>query len=674
MNSILTFSALQEHLASADIRTVIDSLNTIAAVTPAARLIQSALELSAKVLTEDKSQLAAQLIGRLNPHRDNPEIGAFLSTITPPVGTLQAVDTGYSTHIAARMSEHPIEIKIGLPPFYIYSYEELPDGTLLLDTMGGLWRGKLGDPAGFQQVSKERSLVEIPAHILEAHGGHARGIRKLRDGRTLSWSGDFTLRLWDAQIQPLQVLVGHTKGVRGAIELSSGQIISWSNDTTLRFWSSEGEALSEMVGHQKMIIGAIEVSGGRILSWSRDWTLRLWASDGAQLAVMVGHTAWVESVTELPDGRFLSWSLGEIVLRVWRSDGQFDGIFEWPFSYIRVVQVFSDGRIICAGYDKTVILTLSMLSPLPAAAHPAIVQGITGLPDGRFLSWTYGHDLTMWDANGQKLGILTGHTLQIYGAMVVDDGQILSWCGRYGETDLRLWDSQGNALQKVERDYSLNMYALKPPIGVKNNRFTFSNGNSVSWNSYLFVRVNEIVLSDPAGKTLKILVGRSNLPTDLHQDQILDLIEYVEDVKFLNDRLIVWSHTGGYIFDLHGDVVARFQKRETSRLRLALLSDELFVLHPQRNNTDICVYDLTGTHVKEFKAHNAWHIYANIIKNRCIVTWADDGAVKVWDAQTFEQTHAYYMDYPVKACAVLSESPLRLAIGDNSGRIAVVSV
>lgn len=703
MESLLTFSMLQERLSSTEIRAVFESLNDAARENPAARLIQSALELSESVLSEDTSQLAAQLIGRLTVHRDSPAIAAFLDTIIPPAGTLQAVNTGYSTHIAARMSELPQEASLlrpsinELPHLLPEIWFRLPDGDEIKRHRKGLnfrsgkyiFEKPLKQTHGafredfklsnthFISTFEQGAMLLWDTHTHEAlwligHTAAVRGVVMMADGQLLSWSGDHTLRLWEPSGRPLRVLSGHTKGIWGVLQLSDGGFVSWSKDTTLRRWSADGEPLAVMIGHTKTILGVRVLSDGRFISWSKDNTLRLWSPNGEALTVMVGHTGWPSNVLELPDGRFLSWSIGEIILRVWSPNGQLDGIFEGHQEAIHFVASHSKGKLISYAHLKALAWKLDMLSPLPKSAHPAIVWGITALTDGRFISWSFDREITLWSRDGQKLRTLTGHILQVRGAAIVDE-QILSWSGRYSRQDLRLWDADGNAIRTFERADDLNTDALKTAIRAKNSRFTLSTGNYVIWHSYPFAGVNELVLYDPAGAMLKILIGRSNLPTGLRRDQILDLIGYVEDVNFLNDCLIVWSRMGGYIFDSHGDVIARFPKEDTSRVRLALLSEELFVIHPQRSHAAVRIYASDGTLVKALEAHRAGDIYAAIIKNRCIITWADDGVVKVWDAHTFEQTHAFYMDYPVTACAVLSESPLRLAIGDKSGRIAVVS-
>jgi WD40 repeat protein len=145
------------------------------------------------------------------------------------------------------------------------------------------------------------------------------GAQVLSDGRVLSWSWDYTLRLWDGKSgAPLAVMVGNTSGVQGAQVLPDGRVLSWSQLGNLRIW--DGQSGAPLVEIDDEVEGAQVLPDGRVLSWSWDGTLRLWdGQSGAPLAVMEGHTDRIEGARVLPDGKLLSWSRDH-TLRLW--DGQ----------------------------------------------------------------------------------------------------------------------------------------------------------------------------------------------------------------------------------------------------------------------------------------------------------------------------------------------------------------
>ena len=195
----------------------------------------------------------------------------------------------------------------------------------------------------------------------------------LSDGNILSWSGDFTLRLWDGRSgKCLFVFKGHSSSVSGACTLSDGKILSWSEDGTLRLWDGQsGRCLRVLEGHSAPVTGVRDLADGRVLSWSLDTTMRLWdAQSGVCLKALKGHTASVRGTFILPDGRLLSWAGGDDnTLRLW--DGE---------------------RGIC----------LKVLG-----GQCDSVSGVLALSDDRLLSWSddwdsKDHTFRLWDAGSGR--------------------------------------------------------------------------------------------------------------------------------------------------------------------------------------------------------------------------------------------------------------------------------
>jgi WD40 repeat protein len=172
----------------------------------------------------------------------------------------------------------------------------------------------------------------------------------------LSWSADYTLRVWDTTRGTI-IYTFENKShvwVWGAMELSDRQILTWSDDvklwrlpgfhlvsgfgpaaavsvsrrsqvslaeyreplscqmagfcfgpfrpiersSSLYIWDRESESASIVLeGHGNWINGASEIGNERIVSWSDDGTIRLWSSTtGDCLKVLKGHKGRVESV------------------------------------------------------------------------------------------------------------------------------------------------------------------------------------------------------------------------------------------------------------------------------------------------------------------------------------------------------------------------------------------
>ncbi|MCL4256421.1 MAG: hypothetical protein KJ043_21880, partial [Anaerolineae bacterium] len=56
----------------------------------------------------------------------------------------------------------------------------------------------------------------------------------------------------------------------------------------------------------------------------------------------------------------------------------------------------------------------------------------------RLLSWSYDTTIRLWDADGTPLNILSGHTAQVIGVLLLEDGRLLSWGA---DNMLHLWNS-----------------------------------------------------------------------------------------------------------------------------------------------------------------------------------------------------------------------------------------
>jgi WD40 repeat protein len=166
------------------------------------------------------------------------------------------------------------------------------------------------------------------------------------EGRILSWSGDKTLRLWDAASgQQIGPAMRHDDLVRGAVlTRDEGRILSWSHDNTLRLWDA---ATGPAMRHEGWVYGAVLTRDeGRILSWSADQTLRLWdAATGQQIApVLLNHATGQPTSQQIgpamrhedavngavltkDEGRILSWS-DDKTLRLWDAAWPSGTLFE----------------------------------------------------------------------------------------------------------------------------------------------------------------------------------------------------------------------------------------------------------------------------------------------------------------------------------------------------------
>ena len=185
-------------------------------------------------------------------------------------------------------------------------------------------------------------VYEVPRAAAGDQAGQALHAEMVGGSKTLVWSGDRNLYLWDSLWsprgdRPLR-LVGHRErrwrivvneaggmevppgtalddkklgvlglqfvaggpepgraGVYGALELSEGRILTWFHDRVMIVSDLlSGEALACLEGHADWVRGALDLDGQRFVSWGDDGCLRIWDSDTLECqSVIHAHDDWI---------------------------------------------------------------------------------------------------------------------------------------------------------------------------------------------------------------------------------------------------------------------------------------------------------------------------------------------------------------------------------------------
>ena len=212
------------------------------------KYIQSALRLSAHIVTQDQQQLPSQLWGRLQTI-NTPEIQTLLT---------QAQQT------------HPHPWLRPLTPSLT------PAGGRLLRTLTG-------------------------------HSSSVNAVAVTADGtRVISGSDDNTVKVWNLETGEEQfTLTGHSNSVRAVAVTADGKrVISGSVDKTVKVWNLEtGEKQFTLTGHSNWVRAvAVTADGTRVISGSSDNTVKVWNLEtGKEIATFIGDSDFY-SCAVAPDG------------------------------------------------------------------------------------------------------------------------------------------------------------------------------------------------------------------------------------------------------------------------------------------------------------------------------------------------------------------------------------
>jgi WD40 repeat protein len=423
------------------------------------QLVQSAIRLSAHVLTRDSRQLAGQLVGRLL-RIGGAEIQALLKqayerkpwrwfrplkpTLSVPGGSLIRTFEGHASSVNAVAMVPDAHHFVSASSDRTLRLWDLETGQLLRTFEGnaGSVNAVVVTPDGRRAISASRDgmlrLWELEAaqtvHFIESHLDQVVSMAMTPDGRrAVSASYDRTLRLWDLESgEILLTLKGHADKINAVAVTPDGRcIVSASEDRTLRLWDLQsGKTLVTLEGRTGWVFAAaVTPSGRRVVSSSGYGALQLCdLSSGKAIRAMEGNIGAVTAVAVTPDGRWAVAALDGTRLQLWDvASGKAIRTLE-----VRALSPRQRGRELGFGVKR--------FAPGQLHGHMDRVNTVALTPDGRrAVSGSVDRTLRVWDLEtGEILHTLRGHTFCVNAVSVTLDG-----CRAVSaalDHTVRLWD------------------------------------------------------------------------------------------------------------------------------------------------------------------------------------------------------------------------------------------
>lgn len=271
------------------------------------------------------------------------------------------------------------------------------------------------------------------------------------DSRILTWSGDGTARIWNADTGVQNgPTFQHKRAIsRAVFSNNESRVLTSSWDHTAQVWNAgTGARIGPAFQHRLALYGAaFSKDETRILTWSADSTARIWdVATGAQIGPAFQHKDHVLGAAFSKDEtRILTWSK-DGTARLWDSatGAQIGPALQYESAVSGAIFSKDETRILTWSNDNTGKLWEAGTGTLlgPAFQHrDAVLGAIFSNNDARILSWSEDGTARLWSsATGAQIGpALQNESVVVGAAFSKDETRILTWS--YDGT-ARIWDMQ----------------------------------------------------------------------------------------------------------------------------------------------------------------------------------------------------------------------------------------
>jgi WD40 repeat protein len=373
-------------------------------------------------------------------------------------------------------------------------------------------------------------------------------------------------------------------------------------------------------GHGAAVTGACDLGNGRFASSSEDGSIAVWNEGTLEPEHQVqAHGSSAAIVYQPSSGLCISYSASERDLRVWDlTAGISVGTMRGHSGEIRGARLLGEGALVTWADDRTVRLwdVPSSRCTLELQGQKGVPCGVLEVPGGRLITWTDDGILHHWNlADGKLVRSLVGHAKPIRGVTRFGSGSLLSW----DEENLFRW----------ELETGLQSLAIESSCWLGGSGVVAVDEQSFLLGMRLFSAVTGEELVEPhpmAGATHTI----ARLGEGLFSFEVLtDPSFYVWTGK-PGDAVLVCS--GAHcipvqsVRELTNQIVASWYGHDEKSIHL---------WNPR-----------TGQHLGCLEGHTATPTDILHLGQGRVLSWAQDGTLRIWDLDAATDGSAYSAPSP----------------------------
>ena len=352
-----------------------------------------------------------------------------------------------------------------------------------------------------RDVNRDEEIYISPlVAILEGNEFETQGILELFNKDILSYGANET-KVWHTNSFECKAVI--EKKIRSAIQLHNGDIVSFSLDANLSIWDTNNYTCKlVLTEHLEDILGVIELQNKDMLSYSIDGTIVIWdiSDNYKQKLVIQGEDNYLYEeyeryykIIQLKNGDILVYRNNDLdndgVVKVLNSTNyQEKDILDWHETFVySFLKLDNDNLLVISGvsyYDISILDNdLKLLGTLEG--HNDGIYGAIQLQNGDILSYSVDTTLRIWDINTFKCkAILEGHNDSPGGVIQLKNGDILSYSygrGFEGSAIFIIWDKN---TYKPKMTFEGHNDRVEDIIQLKDEKIiSLSNdGNIICWD------------------------------------------------------------------------------------------------------------------------------------------------------------------------------------------------
>lgn len=674
---VLDFEWLQAKLAATDVNALLTDCEYLRDDTEV-RQVQAAVRLSAHILSQDKTQLAGQLLGRI-PLKTGVALNELIERAADWRGAAWLRPLNPSLTLAGGPLVRTMIVGntgggwVGLPSAMAVTVCIAEDGAVQE------WELESGVRASSRTLSEQA----VGTFLLLGHGRALLATERI-------------IRLWDLDSgTAVCAFEGHTATVTClAITADGTHVVSGSADGTVRVWRSDsGSEVCRILAHADRISSICVLGDTLLLSGSRDGTLRLWDLRSGEKVRSFLARGRVSAVGATADGRWIAAGLPDGTLKVWNAE---TGDEIWSTrghrDRITAIRATPNGKsLVSASWDGTLRLweLSSGLEVYCMAGHTAPVTSVAITVDGNMaVSLSFDGTLKLWDLRRCVGGVVhSGHTDMVTAICsnphigevmsASRDGSIRAWdansrrelrymCAHENRVTALALSPDGRHLLSASRDGSVKLWDA-----ASGDLLRLFHGHTSEVTSVALSRDGLWVITASDDRTVRVwdIESGAELRRFTPHPRSVTAMAIGErglvfsgawDSGSWDGALKLWTlESGAEIFSFGGLADSVTSVATTVDFRRAISGCW---------DGTAKIWDLDhGSELLSYTRHADSVVSVALTPNgKYAVTASSDRTAHVWESLTGRLLAQFSGDAPMTACAVIDDGPT-ITVGDASG-------